>query len=137
MSFSAVPKQVKKQNVYDKLNLHQLQIASNLDREARVVLTPIIRHKRRQLFIQNYTLLFNHINDRVPDRTLLQSIYNTYGKESLFYDFLFRYLEIQAPTKGRYETLIRQLQRLSQGTNLLDRFLQNARVRNLYTRLPY
>lgn len=125
------------------MNLRQLINLSKINKELKKNLDPIIKKRKQELFIKNYTLLFDQLDKRIYqiDTNTLKYIYNTYGNESLFFNFLFDFLKIRVKNQYQFNILMNKLSQLFKNTNdndfykLFKKFKKKKKIIDLYNSL--
>jgi len=141
MSFQKIPLQIKKQNLYENLNLYQLIEFSKINKETKSAIEPLIKKRKKNLFLTNYYLLYENLFHNTH-RSVLNDIYKSYGNKKLFLDFLYKYIKLRAKNKAYTEMHIIELEkkfRLCNNIQLYNMFIEfteSQKIKNLYRSVP-
>jgi hypothetical protein len=141
MPLKNLSQHIKKQHLYDNLNLQQLMTLSKLNNEYKQILKSIIKKKTQKLFIKNYTLLYNILSQpSIKNPLILNIIYKSYGNDSLFYDFLFNFLKSYVKSQNQFNNIILKLEflflHLENNHKSFEKFKNSKKITDFYSSLP-
>lgn len=141
MSFQKIPSQIRRQNLYENLNLAQLIELSKINKQTNSIIEPFIKKRKKKLFLTNYTLLYHNLFHNTH-RSVLNNIYKSYGSKKLFLDFLYNYIKLRGKNKAYIEMNMIELDkkfRLCNNLELYNIFIEFAnsqKFKNLNRSVP-
>jgi len=122
--FEQVAKQVKIEHLYDKLNLQQLINLSRSDRRTKEKLGDLIKRRKIELFINNYTALYNAFETKNKHSHVMAKIVSSYGSNKYLFEFLYKFLKIRAHSRYNFNLIMNHLERLFHNINQTPTFLK-------------